>query len=377
MGCCRSRPGVDMKDAGVPISDTNQFTSTVAKLTWTAVQIGICVLFSALVLSCAYFKYAHTSVVQQPNPLIENDDKSSVVQQPNPLIENDDKSSEIEEVSEEAKEEKRDEPSDRILVRQPDEVYDIDNKFHRPFIMDGYIHKYEKEVGLLHDFPKGITSIIDRYLGPVTTFKMMLEEDKYDSFGRLRDNPRKVTLFWENVKSQKNRKFQLMCYTRKDGRKIWELSPGIKSTVTDASGWITKQVAKPIYLKYGVVYRCGYGYSVRGCLFVHSRPLPHLHHERSVLIRHSFSLEVILKMSALRSNHTYNLIRASTDKKDDIPFKDRFAQVKVDSSGELHYIDKSISQDSEISLQDGICYAIEDPDVEGVFEIIGRAWTSA
>eukprot|EP01083_Nonionella_stella_P205631 748650_1 len=182
------------------------------------------------------------------------------------------------------------EPSDRILVRQPDEVYDIDNKFHRPFIMDGYIHKYEKEVGLLHDFPKGITSIIDNYLGPVTTFKMMLEEDKYDSFGNLRDNPRKVTLFWEKVKSQKNRKFQLMCYTRKERREIWVLPPGIKSTVTDASGWITKQVAKPIYLKYGVVYRCGYGYSVRGCLFVHSRPVLHLHHERSVLIRHSFSL---------------------------------------------------------------------------------------
>eukprot|EP01083_Nonionella_stella_P075228 204380_1 len=376
MGCCRSRPGVDMKDAGVPISDTNQFTSTVAKLTWTAVQIGICVLFSALVLSCAYFKYAHTSVVQQPNPLIENDDKSSVVQQPNPLIENDDKSSEIEEVSEEAKEEKRDEPSDRILVRQPDEVYDIDNKFHRPFIMDGYIHKYEKEVGLLHDFPKGITSKIDSYLGPVATFKVMLEEDNYDSFGRLHNKPRKVTLFWENVRFQKN--WELVCHMRKEHSHTWESPTGIKSTGKDVSGWTTKQVAKPFHLKYGVT-RCGYGYyeSPISFKFVHSIPLSHLHHERSVLIRHSFSLEVILKMSALRSNHTYNLIRASTDKKDDIPFKDRFAQVKVDSSGELHYIDKSISQDSEISLQDGICYAIEDPDVEGVFEIIGRAWTSA
>eukprot|EP01083_Nonionella_stella_P075226 204371_1 len=377
MGCCRSRPGVDMKDAGVPISDTNQFTSTVAKLTWTAVQIGICVLFSALVLSCAYFKYAHTSVVQQPNPLIENDDKSSVVQQPNPLIENDDKSSEIEEVSEEAKEEKRDEPSDRILVRQPDEVYDIDNKFHRPFIMDGYIHKYEKEVGTSHGVPEGITSLINSYLGPVATFKVMLEKDIFGSYGGERSDFREVTLLFKNLKPLENRDVELMCHTRTETSETWLNHFGYKSTVKDASGFITAGVTAPLGIYFGV-YRCGYGYKDYnwGFKFIHSRPISHLYHERSVQISRTSS-QVRLKMSALRSNHTYNLIRASTDKKDDIPFKDRFAQVKVDSSGELHYIDKSISQDSEISLQDGICYAIEDPDVEGVFEIIGRAWTSA
>eukprot|EP01083_Nonionella_stella_P205632 748651_1 len=284
--------------------------------------------------------------------------------------------SESEEVSEEVKEKKRGEPSDRILVRQPDELYDIDNKFHRPFIMDGYIHKYEKEVGLLHDFPKGITSKIDSYLGPVATFKVMLEEDNYDSFGRLHNKPRKVTLFWEKVRFQKN--WELVCHMRKEHSHTWESPTGIKSTGKDVSGWTTKQVAKPFHLKYGVT-RCGYGYyeSPISFKFVHSIPLSQLHHERSVNISQTSSLQVILKMSALRSNHTYNLIRASTDKKDDIPFKDRFAQVKVDSSGELYYIDESISQDSEISLQDDIWYAIEDPDVEGVFEIIGRAWTSA
>eukprot|EP01083_Nonionella_stella_P205630 748645_1 len=214
--------------------------------------------------------------------------------------------SESEEVSEEVKEKKRGEPSDRILVRQPDELYDIDNKFHRPFIMDGYIHKYEKEVGLLHDFPKGITSKIDSYLGPVATFKVMLEKDIFGSYGGERSDSREVTLLFKNLKPLENRDVELMCHTRTETSETWLNHFGYKSTVKDASGFITAGVTAPLGIYFGV-YRCGYGYKDYnwGFKFIHSRPISHLYHERSVQISRTSS-QVRLKMSALRSNHTYN-----------------------------------------------------------------------